>query len=169
MRALLCALLLAACSPYSIGGPTTPAISAFGSARADAGTICVIRSSTWARAVTFVVHDNQTIVGATKGDSYFCYEAEPGAHEIVSQTFDSTDQPGRMHAVIAAGARYWLLQDHENHFGSVTSKLAWIDAVRARELVAGCEYRVLTEVPGHEQVPPPVPYAFALRWQLVSR
>ena len=113
--------------------------------------------------MTFVVHDNQTLVGATKGDSYFCYEAEPGAHVIVSDTFDSTDHPGRTIVQIEAGARYWLNQDHANHFGSVTSILAWVDPQRAATLIQGCEYRRLTDVPGHEAVPPPVPFAVASR------
>jgi hypothetical protein len=162
MKALALALLTA-CSPYSISGPTTPSIAAFGGARTDVGTICIIRSSPWARAVTFVVHDNQTLVGATKGDSYFCYEAEPGQHVIVSDTFDSTDKPGRTHAMIHPGGRYWLRQDHSNNFGSVTSKLEWVDGVTAGALIAGCSYRVVTTVPGHEQVPPPVPFAPAAR------
>ncbi len=159
MKASLCLLLLAACSPYSISGATMPPISAFGPVRPEVATVCVIRSSPWARAVTFIIHDNQTIVGATKGDSYFCYEAEPGTHVIVSDTFDSTDHPGRTQVFLQPGARYWLLQDHANHFGSVTSKLEWLDIAHAQQLIEGCEYRVVTAVPGHEQVPPPVPYA----------
>ena len=155
----LVALLFVACTPYSLGGPTQPTLAAFGPARPEVGTVCVIRSSQWAQAVTFIVHDNQRIVGATRGDSYFCYEAEPGPHTIVSDTFDRVDQPGRTQIVIAPGERYWLLQDHTNTFGSVTSKLEWIDRERAQELIEGCDYRVLTAVPGHEQVPPPVPYA----------
>jgi hypothetical protein len=150
---------VAACSPYSISGGTTPRMQAFGPARADVGTVCVIRAATWARAVTFVVHDNQTLVGATKGDSYFCYEAAPGEHEIVSDTFDSTDHPGHTSIEIAAGPRYWLQQDHENTFGSVTSKLAWLDENAARELVTDADYKVLTETPGHEQPPAAVPFA----------
>jgi hypothetical protein len=159
MRLAVAALLAGACSPYSISGSTRPTLPAFGPARAEVGTVCVIRSSMWAQAVTFIVHDNQRLVGATKGHSYFCYEAEPGVHAVVSDTFDSVDHPGRTQIVVAPGARYWLFQDHENHFGSVTSKLEWIDESRAHELIEGCDYRVVTEVPGHEQVPPPVPYA----------
>ncbi len=159
MRLASCALLLAACSPYTIGHSTTPPIAAFGAARTDVGTVCVVRSSAFARAVTFIVHDNQTLVGATKDHSYFCYEAEPGEHVIVSDTFDSTDRPGRTHVMIEPGARYWLLQDHDNSWGSVTSKLEWLDIDRASEEIEGCEYRMVTEVPGHEQVPPPVPFA----------
>lgn len=159
MRLLASAIFVASCTPYSISGPTTPPVSAFGPARTDVGTVCVIRSSPWARAVTFIVHDNQQLVGATKGDSYFCYEAEPGQHVIVSDTFDSTDHPGRTHLWVDPGARYWLLQDHSNSFGSVTSKLEWIDISRAQQLIERCDYRVVTDVPGHEQAPPPIPYA----------
>lgn len=157
--ALGIAMAAAACSPYSISGSTTPAMPAFGPARVDVGTVCVVRASTWARGVTFIVHDNSTLVGATKGDSYFCYEAEPGEHEIVSDTFDSADHPGRTSIAIARGQRYWLQQDHENTFGSVTSKLVWIDEATARDLISDADYRVLTETPGHERVPAAVPFA----------
>lgn len=152
-------LVAAACSPYSISSATQPRMAAFGAARAEVGTVCVIRSSTFAQAVTFVVHDNSTLVGATKGDSYFCYEAGVGAHAIVSDTFDGADHPGRATVAIEAGQRYWLQQDHENNFGSVTSKLAWVDENTARELISGAEYRVLTDTPGHERVPEAVPFA----------
>jgi hypothetical protein len=134
-----------------------------GPARAEVGTICVIRSSPFARAVTFIVHDNQTLVGATKGDSYFCYEAEPGNHVIVSDTFDSVDTPGRTAITVEAGARYWLKQDHANSFGSVTSVLAWLDPQSAADLVAKCSYRRITEAPAHEALPPAVPFAIAAR------
>lgn len=156
---LAAAAAAAACGPYSISGPTAPPIAPFGAARADAATICVIRSSPFARGVTFIVHDNLTLVGATRGDSYFCYEAEPGEHVIVSDTFDSTDRPGRTAVVVEAGARYWLRQDHSNRWGSVTSILAWLDPYAAADLVAGCTYKRVTEVPAHEAVPPAVPFA----------
>lgn len=163
MKLLALILMCAACSPYSMSGGVQAPIAATGPARPDAGTVCVIRSSVFAQAVTFVVHDNQTLVGATKGHSYFCYEAEVGQHTIVSDTFDSTDHPGLIRIAIDPGVRYWLLQDHDNSFGSVTSKLAWIDEERAADLVKECEYRIITETPGHEPVPPPVPFAVASR------
>lgn len=160
MRTLLAlTLFAAACSPYTIGGATTPTMAAFGTSRTDVGTICVIRSSAFAQAVTFIVHDNQTLVGATRGQSHFCYEAAPGEHEIVSQTFDSFDHPGRTQVVIAPGQRYWLEQDHENNLGSVISILTWLHVDHARALIDGTEYRVLTEVPGHERVPAAIPFA----------
>jgi len=161
MKPYALVLVLAACSPYSISGGVQAPIAATGAARPDVGTVCVIRSSPFAQAVTFVVHDNQTLVGATKGHSYFCYEAEVGPHTIVSETFDSTDHPGKIQIAIDPGVRYWLYQDHENSLGSVTSKLSWIDEERAAALTKECAYRVITETPGHEHVPPPVPYALA--------
>lgn len=81
---------------------------------------------------------------------------------IVSDTFDSTDHPGRTTIAVEAGARYWLRQDHSNSWGSVTSILAWLDPQTASALVATCSYKRVTEVPGHEAVPPPVPFAPAL-------
>lgn len=161
MRLVASLLALAACSPYSISGATQPALMPFGSARAEVATVCVIRSSAMAQAVTFVVHDNATLVGATRGHSYFCYEAEPGEHDIVSQTFDSTDTPGRTHVVLVAGGRYWLEQQHTG-LASLTSRLVWIDEATAQQRSQGCVHRSLTEVPGHEQVPPPVPFAHAI-------
>jgi hypothetical protein len=169
MKRLALVAVVAACSPYSISGGTTPAMMAFGPSRPEVGTVCVIRSSVMARAVTFVVHDNGTLVGATKGDSYFCYEAAPGEHGIVSDTFDSTDHVGRTSISVVAGQRYWLQQDHENSFGSITSKLAWLDESSARELASGTEYKVLVETPGHEQVPAAVPFAPAAQVAAVPR
>lgn len=156
------ALGLAACSPYGVGTTTTPPISAFGPTDPAVATVCVIRSSQMANAVTFVVHDNQQLVGATRGESYFCYVAAPGAHELVSDTFDSVDTVGRLGLTVAGGNRYWVYQDHDNHFGSVVSKLSTVDEGRARELLVGCAYMLVTDVPGHEHVPTGVPFAPAV-------
>lgn len=126
--------------------------------------MCVIRPALMAGAVTLVVHDNEQLVGATKGSSYFCYGAAPGHHQVVSDTFDSTDRPGRLTLDVAAGQRYWVYQDHDNNFGSITSKLSTVDESRARGLIASCEYTLVTEVPGHEHVPSRVPFAPAAAW-----
>lgn len=161
MKKLALAIAAAACScsPYSISGATTPTMMAFGPSRAqEVGTVCVIRWSTWARAVTFVVHDNQTLVGATKGNSYFCYEAAPGEHNrerhvrLGRSSGAHVDLDRRGDAVLAVAGI-------ANSFGSVTSRLVWIDQGTARELATGAEYRVLTDTPGHEQVPAGVPFA----------
>jgi hypothetical protein len=95
--AVLAPLAFLSCSPYAVGTAAAPPLTAFGPSVDDVATICVILPSHWAHAVTFVVHDNEQLVGATKGESYFCYTAEPGSHLIVSETFDSTDHP-ELHA-----------------------------------------------------------------------
>lgn len=156
--------LLAACSPYSLREVDAPPLQAFGpSPRTDVATVCVIRPSHFAVGVTFVVHDNGQLVGATRGESYFCYEAEPGAHRIASSTGDSIDKPGSALLAAEAGHRYWLHQDFDNVFGVIVDKLQWVDEARARELVrdGACGYDVLEGVPGDEKLPASPPFAAA--------
>jgi hypothetical protein len=66
-----------ACSPYTLV-TTQPTLPALAYNSSNLGTVCVFRSSPFARLVTFAIHDNSQLVGATRGDSYFCYLAEPG-------------------------------------------------------------------------------------------
>src|SRR5215472_7310947 len=109
--AIVTLLTATGCSAYSLASPQVPPIPAFGPvARTDVATVCVVRPSHFALAVTFVVHDNGQLVGATRGESYFCYEAEPGKHRVESSTGDPLDKAGS--AVLAAetGRRYWLHQ-----------------------------------------------------------
>jgi len=150
-------LVVAACSPYTLVA-TQPTLSAVDSSP-NLGTVCVIRSSPMARLVTFAIHDNAQLVGATRGDSYFCYLAEPGRHTIVSDTADATDSPGALTLVIAPGGRYWILQDHRNRFGSIQSELAVLQEPVGLALAARCEYKILARVPVGERLPEPVPLA----------
>ena len=153
---------LVACSSYSLAEPKAPPIAAFGPApRTDVATVCVIRPSHLAMAVTFAVHDDGRLVGATRGESWFCYFAEPGAHRIVSSTGDSTDRDGEATLAAEAGKRYWLHQDYDNVFGVIVDKLQWVDEARARDLMdqGKCDYKTLSGVPGDEVLPPPVPVA----------
>ena len=160
VAALAASVAAAACSPYSLE-PRTPTVAAFGPTKPDVATICVVRPAHSALAVTFAVHDNEQIVGATRGESYFCYEAEPGEHAIVSDTGDSIDSEGRAHIRVEAGLRYYLHQDFDNTLGSITSKLQWVTEPRAKELIAECDYKVIVGVPGRERLPGPVPRARA--------
>ncbi len=157
-------LLFAGCSSYSLAAPKAPPIDAFRSARTDVATVCVIRPSHWALAVTFVVHDDDQLVGATRGESYFCYFAQPGEHRIVSSTGDPTDRDGHATLTAVAGSRYWLHQDYDNVFGSITDKLQWVDEARARELLGdgACEYKLIDGVPGEERLPGAAPIAPAV-------
>jgi hypothetical protein len=161
---LASAVLFGGCSSYSLSTPQTPPVDAFGPARTDVATVCVIRPSHWAVAVTFVVHDDEQLVGATRGESYFCYFAQPGEHSILSSTGDPTDRDGRATLTAGAGRRYWLLQSYDNVFGSITDKLAWVDEASARQLLedGACDYRVLDGVPSEEKLSGPVPIAPAL-------
>jgi hypothetical protein len=154
-------LLVAACSSYTLKEPRTPPVAAFGPARTDVATVCVIRPSHYALGVTFVVHDNGQLVGATRGESYFCYEAEPGDHRITSGTGDAFDKRGGANLTAQAGGRYWLHQDYANVFGVIVDKLEWVDEDRARELIADCDYKVVAGVPGSEELPRSVPLAKA--------
>jgi hypothetical protein len=157
-------LAAAACSSYALAEPKVPPIAAFGpGARTDVATVCVIRPSHMAVAVTFAVHDNRQLVGATRGESYFCYWAEPGRHRIVSTTGDSTDRDGDALLTAEAGKRYFLHQDYDSVFGVIVDKLQWVDEPRARELLddGKCDYMTLSGVPGEEALPAAVPLARA--------
>jgi hypothetical protein len=156
---------VSACSPYSLTEAKTPPVEAFGPVpRTDVATVCVIRPSHWAIAVTFVVHDNDQLVGATRAESYFCYLAAPGHHDLVSATGDAIDG-GAGHESLTAqpGRRYWLHQDFDNVFGIVTDKLEWIDEARAREMwvECDCEYKRITGAPGGEPLPAALPLVSA--------
>ena len=159
MRIALVALV-AACSPYTLV-TTQPTLSPSRDASPNLATICVIRSSPMARLVTFAIHDNAQLVGATRGDSYFCYLAEPGTHTIVSDTADSTDSPGALTLTVAAAGRYWVLQDHHNHFGSIESELGALADPAAVALAARCEYKRLDRVHAGERLPETVPLAMS--------
>jgi hypothetical protein len=148
---------LAGCSPYSLEAAKVPPVAAFGPApRTDVATVCVIRPSHLAVAITFVVRDNEQLVGATRGESYFCYFAVPGPHDIVS-----VDKTGRATLAAEAGQRYWLHQDYDNIFGVIVDKLEWVTEQRARALYdeGVCDYKTIAGVPGDERLPGPVPLA----------
>ena len=149
---LLAVLLLGGCYSYGLQKPDTPPVDAFG-AVGDAARICVLRPHVSALAVTAVVHDNDTLVGATRGPTYFCYATQPGRHVITSKA-DTVEQ-----ATIDAepGRRYFLHQIVDNIFGVVRTRLAWVDEGEAARLIGDCGYRVLVSVPGNERLPTGAP------------
>lgn len=155
MAVLACSL--AACSPWGFVEPKAPPIAPFGAPPAEMAQICVLRPHLLAGAVTFPVRDNGKLVGATRGASYFCYFARPGAHRVTSEADDV--QEANVHAI--AGARYYLHQQVKNTFGFVSSPMAWVPESEARTMVGTCDYRVLTEVPEGVERPPVNPVAAA--------
>jgi hypothetical protein len=154
-------LLLLACSPYKLAEPKTPAIAPFGPSSTSVGTICVIRPSHWSGEVTFLVRDDDQLMGATRGESWFCYLAEPGEHHIVSNTGRERDPTGTASITVVGGGRYYLHQDFDNVWGTIVDKLKWVEPQLAGELIEGCDNKVIVEVPGTERLPGVAPLARA--------
>lgn len=73
---------LAACQSYRLAAPELNAVAAMDPPPTGLGQICVFRPSVLAAAVTFVIRDNGTLVGATRARDYFCYYAKPGEHVL---------------------------------------------------------------------------------------
>ncbi len=158
MRVLAIALLVG-CGGYGFVEPKTPPIQPFAAPPSDLAQICVLRPHILAGAVTFAVRDNGKLVGATRGASYFCYFAMPGTHQITSEG-DSVEGAT---VTIVAGSRYYVHQRVKNVMGWVTSPLEWVPESEARTMIAKCDYRVVTEVPGGEARPPVNPVAAAAK------
>lgn len=150
-RALLGLLAAtAACSPYSLGDPPanpdlatrpfTPYVDSMAS-------VCVLRTARLALAVTFTVHDNDVLVGATRGLSWFCYRAQPGRHTI---TMASDDGSQRFDVEMEERGRYYFEQTLRYNFGEVIPQGKWIDEESARPLFQRTSHRVLQGAPASE-------------------
>lgn len=141
---------LAACSPYRLGdAPVSPlaATQPFTAYIDGMATVCVIRTSHLAQAVTFVVRDNDVLVGATRGPSYFCYRAQPGHHRIA---VDSDDGHQLFDVSLAERARYYLDQGVQFNFGEVVPQGTWVDEATAAALIERSEHRTLQGAPASE-------------------
>lgn len=150
--------LTAGCATYALAAPSEPPIAPFGPATRQAATVCVIRPSHWSLTTTFVVHDDAQLVGGLRGESYFCYYAQPGPHRImVSRGISDEAAMTTLHAV--RGHRYWLEQRYDYTFGD---QLGWIDEDRARALIDGCTYQELVDAPPEDALPFGIPVAPAL-------
>lgn len=144
------ALLLAACSPYRLAAPPedpTAVTQPFTAYLDGMASICIIRTSQIAQAVTFVVRDNDIVVGATRGASWFCYRAEPGAHDI---TIASEDGQQRFHVELEARGRYYFNQGLSYRLGFVIPRGVWIDEADASALLQHSEHRVVQGAPAND-------------------
>jgi hypothetical protein len=149
-RATVAALTLAACSPYSLGSPPADpelATRPFTPYLDGMASVCVIRTARLALAVTVVVHDNDVLVGATRGASYFCYRAQPGRHRIVMASEDGSQ---RFEVDLDERGRYYFDQGLDFDFGHVVPHGTWVDEARARELVGRSEHLLLQGAPATE-------------------
>jgi hypothetical protein len=152
----LLAVTAAACSSYRISEPRAEVLHPFAPISADFARVCVIRTSRLALTEAFPTLDNDKLVGATKGPTFFCYKAEPGEHTIEIKASKPTVV--QLHA--EAGRSYYL---HETLPYAVllvlTCTATWVSEAAARDLVNESTYEVITEAPEH--VPDPIPYANA--------
>lgn len=152
------AVTAAACSPYRISEPRAEVLHPFAPIPDDFARVCVIRTSRLAQAVAFPTLDNDKLVGATKGPTFFCYKAEPGEHTLRIKADDSTVV--KLHA--EGGRSYYLHETLPFAFALVlTVKATWVSEAAARELVDDSSYEVLTETPATEHPPDAIPYANA--------
>jgi hypothetical protein len=153
--AVMCGLCAVGCTSWHLAEPTGPQVAPFGPAAPAVATVCVVRTSILAQAVVFPTHDNGVLVGATRGPTYFCYLAEPGAHTIDIEA----DEDAQATLMVAAGGRYFLHEEVDNILGYVKCRAVWVTEEAARALVADSDYQVLSGVPGEERLPAVPPYA----------
>jgi len=148
-----CSLLsLIACSPYQIGPPPADPLAVtrpFTPYLDGMASICVIRTSRLAMAVTFVVHDNDLLVGATRGPTWFCWRAEPGHHRIA---VTAEDGGRRFEIDLVARGRYYLEQGLDYRLGFVTPRGRWVDEIAALALFQQSQHRILQGAPAGESV-----------------
>lgn len=148
----LAALTLAACSPYRIAEPPQDpnAVTQPFTAYLDGmPSVCMIRTAMLAMAVTFVVRDNDTLVGATRGPSWFCYRAEPGRHRIAIASDDGVQS---FDVTLETRGRYYLDLGLLYRLGFVVPQGRWIDEADATELLARSHHRVLQGAPAREAI-----------------
>lgn len=139
--------VLAACSPYTLGDPpkdpdaaTRPFIPYLD----GMASVCIVRTSPLALGVTFTVRDNDVLVGATRGNSWFCYRAQPGSHRVIMTSEDGSQ---RFDIDLEERGRYYFDQGLTYELGLVIPHGEWIDEHAARTLIARSRHRVLQGAP----------------------
>lgn len=148
--------LVAGCTSWKLAEPqTAAAVTPFDPVPPGVARVCVVRTSILALAVPFPTHDDGVLVGATRGQSFFCYLAQPGSHDIAIDA----DETEHAHIEAQAGREYFLKEEVDNIFGWVKCRAIWVTPEDARDLVASADHRVLVGVPGSETLPGERPYA----------
>ncbi len=157
MRRALFALLLVlpACSAWTLEKREGTLALTGAELPAQRARVCVLRPTSEAAGVTFPVRDNGTLVGATRGNTRFCYLAEPGEHHIVSEA-DTADTQTQ---ILEAGRSYYLRQDVDAVLGAVKCRTIWIEEDQAVKLADQTAEQVLVGAPSGEQLPGTTAYA----------
>lgn len=136
------AALLLGCTRPELLFPDLPPIDPLAAPVYGMAQVCILRPHTWAMAHIVLFEDNGHLVGATRGPSYFCYAAQPGAHRI--RPLDSGRKP-TLDLQVAAGQRIFV----HHRVGLATDRLTLIPEAEAPELLDKCEYSQLTDTPAH--------------------
>ena len=130
--------LVAGCFSYTVDLPQTPPVDARAAVRPDAAEVCVVRTSL--AGGTHVVRDNGQLVGATAGKGYFCYEARPGLHRVVSQVGENV---ATLDIALSGGERVFLQQSYDLEEAS----LARFPEREARAAMAPLHFERLVAAP----------------------
>jgi hypothetical protein len=141
---LIVSPLLGACAGYQVIPTGDPVETVFAAPPAGMSKVCVVRSSSKVLAVTAVVRDNGHLAGATGGESYFCYLAQPGEHWIVAEADRRTAE---VDTNTKAGSIYYLKQDVSS--GTITT-IEWtpISDAEARSSARGLRSVALATTAG---------------------
>jgi hypothetical protein len=145
-RAILIPLLLAGCG-YRLARLENPPIQPFGAPPQGAAQICILRPRYAPSGLIFAVHDNNKLVGATRGSSYFCYHAQPGPHRITSSRKGAMEEISLM---AQAGGRYFVYQNVDPYPDANRSWLSLPSETEARSMIGDCAYRIVTSAPGED-------------------
>lgn len=139
------------CSSYAIAPPKQAVLHPFQSiANEEFARVCIVRNNGYyARAVTFVTHDNGVLVGATKGGTYYCYQAEPGRHVLLLEA----DGESQVTFVAVAGKSYYLKEVAPWHLWKLTPRGVWMDEQEAKEEIEDSTYEIVVEAPSKENLP----------------
>jgi hypothetical protein len=152
----LCCAALAGCASYHLVEPSVPPVDVASAPPAGLARVCVLRPSSEVAAVPFAVRDNDQLVGATRGASYFCYHAEPGDHHITSAAENNRSETW---LTTVSGRSYYVHQHINSSFQQIDVDLRLVDEALARQDMKGRPYRMLVSAPGNEAAPAPVPLA----------
>ncbi len=144
----LSVVLLAGCAGYQVVPTTVSLDQALSAPAPTVSKICIVRPQTRVLASTAVVRDNGQLVGATDGESYFCYAAQPGQHHIVAV---ADRQSGFVDAEPKPGETLYLRQTVTS--GNETT-ISWgeLSVDQARQEAAPLRYVTLGSA-GHEALP----------------
>ncbi|MBI4701055.1 MAG: hypothetical protein HY744_07845 [Deltaproteobacteria bacterium] len=143
------ALLVGACGGFAVTHPKQPPLDPFGQPPATYAQVCVVRPAHIGAPLVFPVRDNGTLVGATRGPSYFCYLAGVGHHSITVEGAE----PGEVRLTAQPVRRYFI----EHEIAGNRRRLVAIDESRARQILRDCDYAMIEAVPEGEAKPPAVP------------